>query len=456
MLKCSLTTPNEQIAEFVRRFLDNPDWVRRRVETISFIDSLTTLRKTTLDIEMTTLLEAAGGGFFLPATPLVPLAVFSKDLLSNFDVRDHDGSVLSIVPRDIDSFFAWSFLCKEAARVLRLNIEDLSSDLSSHLYRISYSFPHNDDRIFEKIVRSWTPTEPWGSGTSEQWQLLVSNEEFSRFLRDFTFNYILIAQLSMTPTVQVIKYAYQLTPPLNGWTDSPLSGVTPLQFSFYAPSIGWERSSHVQIHPPSELMVTKIALVRRAAVDEPTESTSDFYHVRFGNGYAQIQAAKDFKPANFSVVVLMRASIVGIVRAAWLSTLMAATVLFLGGLFLHRLQQAVSDRGAESAVALLLVVPTLIGAYLVAPAEHALSSRILRPWRYIAAFSGLLTYVGGAALVLHWTGKRLEEIWWTITGVAILDASILTLGVILNLVDLHRNRTLVGRTIRVPVLDLPL
>ena len=69
-------------------------WVRRRVDTVRFVDSATLARSVTLDLDLAQVREAAvAAGFPTHAVP-VPLAVLRKGLLLDFDLRDASGEAL--------------------------------------------------------------------------------------------------------------------------------------------------------------------------------------------------------------------------------------------------------------------------------------------------------------------------------------------------------------------------
>jgi len=461
MLTCNLDNPNEKIAEYVGSFLHDPVWVRRRIETVTFLDYDTIRSRTTLDIQMSTIANLMSDLPLHPSRPLVPLAVLKKDLLANFDLRDASGNALSVVPRYVDTFFAFSFLCAEAAKVLGNELGNVAVEIRQHLKNLVFDFPDIKDKVSFLTVNKWNSHESWESDVLEKWEELLENNDFNGYLRDFTFNYILIAQLPSGPDVQIVKYSHQSSPRpnlrLSKNTVSELIGFDAAEFSIQAPSIGWDRSYHFQVKPPEGVVVTDLYLVRGRRISEVrrSDNSNDIYNVQMGNDFAQAYATDNLMQASFNFIVLLRVSIVGYLRAAWLSTIFAAAVLLFGDLFLPELRAAVGSR-AEAAVALLLVAPSLIAAYLVRPGEHVLASSLLRFLRYLAGLSGLLTYIAAAVLVLKFRGETIPTTWNIVTGIAILDTLIFTIAMARTQNDVRELVRMTGRTYQFRVIDVPL
>jgi hypothetical protein len=386
--------------------------------------------------------------------PLVPLAVLKKSLLASFDLRDASGASLPVVPREIDSFFAWSFLCARAGKALNQSAISLPRIIRSHIKKIVSDFPDEDDEQFRTPVNTWDRKEVWPQTVTEIWDKLLASDDFSGFLTDFTFNYILLSQLAPQPAVQIFKFSHQQSPNLSRASFSELLSFSTPEFQIEAPSIGWGRSYHFQVEPPQEMTVTGIYLVRRKMIDEEV-ITDDVYDVQISNGFAQIHTTNSIKPANYQVKLLMRIAIPGYLRSLWLSTVIAALLLVFGEIYLHRLQTAAQSR-AEAAVALLLVAPSLITAYLVRPGEHAIASSLMRILRYIGGISGLLTYAAAAVLVLGYKNESLRHIWICLTGLAIFDACIFTIGINETRRDIKSVGNLIGWTFQDNVIEVPI
>jgi hypothetical protein len=169
--------------------------------------------------------------------PLVPLAVLKKSLLASFDLRDASGASLPVVPREIDSFFAWSFLCARAGKALNQSAISLPRIIRSHIKKIVSDFPDEDDEQFRTPVNTWDRKEVWPQTVTEIWDKLLASDDFTGFLTDFTFNYILLSQLAPQPAVQIVKFSHQQSPNLSRASFSELLSFSTPEFQIEAPSI---------------------------------------------------------------------------------------------------------------------------------------------------------------------------------------------------------------------------
>ena len=121
------------------------------------------------------------------------------------------------------------------------------------------------------------------------------------------------------------------------------------------------------------------------------------------------------EPGYFSVIQL-RPPLSGFLTYAVFSLIFTAVVLTVGRIFLIRLENP--GTSVEAAVALLLVGPTLLAAYVSRPGEHILVARTLRWIRYLVSLSALLPYVGAATLVLRTDSLLAAHIW---VGLSVLS-----------------------------------
>jgi hypothetical protein len=66
----------------------------------------------------------------------------------------------------------------------------------------------------------------------------------------------------------------------------------------------------------------------------------------------------------------------------------------------------------EAAPALLIAIPALLAAYLSAPGEHMLASRLLIGIRWLTGLTGLLVFVAAASLVAGEERETTVRIVW--------------------------------------------
>jgi hypothetical protein len=130
VLNIGLEQPDARVGAVVETLLRTPDWVLRRVEKITFINCDTITRQSTLDVSLAVYQKHCTGGWFDPSSFLVPLTVMKKDLLTDFNLRDGSDKAISVISREVDTFFAWSFLCSQAAQLLGVYLSALLSTTS--------------------------------------------------------------------------------------------------------------------------------------------------------------------------------------------------------------------------------------------------------------------------------------------------------------------------------------
>jgi multisubunit Na+/H+ antiporter MnhC subunit len=102
----------------------------------------------------------------------------------------------------------------------------------------------------------------------------------------------------------------------------------------------------------------------------------------------------------------------GYLRSLILASGFNATILGVG-IALH---DALTPAGTniDAAVAVLLVAPGLVSAYLARPGEHVLVGRLVRPLRYALVLSTLAVYVAAGAVILYLQRQPdlQQQVWW--------------------------------------------
>jgi hypothetical protein len=435
VLAQSMDKSHPQIGKLVHSFLKDAPWLRRRVETVSFLDVDTIERRTTLDVDIAQLKMASAKCPMDRAYPLVPIAVLRKDLLVDFDLRDRFGGALAVVPRSVDSYFAWSALCVAADGVLGAPLHRRSIAVATRLRELAYDFPEENDTLYSEFLASWEKPNSWAAEDHETWRTLLENEGFSRLLRDLTFNFILLTQVATDSHLQIVKFSYQEYVPYTELFVTERLGLKATELSVVAPSVGWGCSYHLRVEAPTDIALTEVGLfrVQRAPVRIPGPAES--YEARLGAESVQVYTATGIERGEHVVAVSMRVQILGFLRAMWLTSVAMAGILIAGRVFISRLETATQQR-SDAAIALLLVAPSLVAAYLVRPGEHVIASRLLRPIRYALAVAACLNYVGAAALVLGWRGGGLRLVWLLIAVGSGLVAAGISLVIYLTKRDL--------------------
>ena len=447
--------PSTALALYTDQFLQRAPWFQRRVETVEFLDIHHVVRRTTLDIRVEEVCRHAETCPFFDGRPLVPLTMLAKHLFADFDLRDQRGGSLLVAPRDIDSFFAWSLLCHKAQEVLG---HPASSGVETHLRGLCRDFPQPEDRPDAPIAelktwvapKGWKPEDPEG----KEWEKLLANEQYESVLREFTFNFLLITQLdahSLAP--QLVKFAYQEYVP---FYDMPLLeriGLREAVISIDVPAIGWVNSYHLQIDTASEFKLIDAILLQRRR-PEQRSLPAETYLTQLSPSATRLYVTSTTKAA-YRIGVFVRVPVSGSLRSLWLASAATTGVLVAGRCVLNSLVTA-TQHGADAVVALLLLGPSILTAYLVRPGEHPIASVLLRPIRYALVGAAVMSFIGASTLVL---GVHKGTLAWIWTVLAVLTG-VVSLGITrvvhlahrdLNEVE-KRERSLEERSMHVRVL----
>jgi hypothetical protein len=136
--------------------------------------------------------------------------------------------------------------------------------------------------------------------------------------------------------------------------------------------------------------------------------TSDFY--------------ESARSGSFWLAFTLRPKRSGFLRPAQAAVL-TAFLLLLGGALSEALggRLATAEVGsADAAIAVLLVVPSVISAYLANRGEHELLSELLRLPRLGVALASFTTLLAGGALVIGFSGRVLAWSWFIAAGIGLL------------------------------------
>lgn len=120
--------------------------------------------------------------------------------------------------------------------------------------------------------------------------------------------------------------------------------------------------------------------------------------------HVHLSAPRMIRRAVISLTFIHRPT--GLPRTSVLSSGLTAALLAAWFVILLRAPNHRVDVDSQSAVALLLLVPTAIGAFLVAPSPHSLTARVLFPSRIYLGLVSLCPLMAATALVLKWEGLQ--------------------------------------------------
>lgn len=417
--------PSLEVGTYVHGFLEAAPWVRRRVETVRFLDAQTVKRSVTLDIGMAEVCAAAPIPPLVESRPLVPLTLMRKDLLMNFDLRGRSGAALPVVPREVDAYMAWSALAQSASTALGLDVATRYPGISRHLREIAWCFPDDDDSVDLRAedLNTWN-AHGFVDDELRTWEDLVADPGFQKVLRDFTFGFLLVTQLEVGPHLEIVKLTYRQNIDPKLYVAESI-GLAPIELDIDMPGLALDRGHHVRVEAPAGLVLTDVGIFRlieaRDAAADPADGPTPrvfSYQKRADAEWAEVYTAPPAGRADDHVLAVhMSVSLSGFLRSAWLATLFTVALLVISRLRLNDVEQAIDSR-AGAAVAIALIGPSLLSAYLVRPDEHAITSRLIRPLRYAVAACALVGYAGAGIVALAGGDSELETQFNVLVAVA--------------------------------------
>ncbi|MFL5894044.1 MAG: hypothetical protein ACJ76Z_02890 [Thermoleophilaceae bacterium] len=193
-------------------------------------------------------------------------------------------------------------------------------------------------------------------------------------------------------------------------------GATPLPL--WAPAIGHARSYHLDVTVPAGIQIRRAQLVvkRAGQDDDPLPARWGYRSVRHAHLYASgagqsatAQATIHFRP---EAALLQRAATI-----AGGLTALALTLLYIYA-------SHIDDAGAQTAGAILVVVPGLLGLYAARGEEHPLATRLAFGARVVASAPAGLAAAGAGLLVVSQVrtpaGMGLFIAAWVVTVILLI------------------------------------
>jgi hypothetical protein len=399
-------------------------WIHRRVEKIEVLDESLVQRRVSIDLTLRSEQEA----FSPPGADsigVLPLTLLRKEALRNFDLRDAVGCPLSMLSRAENERLAAASLIFSAEGVLG---DALPCELEASLRRVAGAEPEE----------SWGELESWRGRSRrssdphhEKWAALLDAESFCEQAEALADNFILMAAVDLELDRRLL-YKLSYEEPF-GEEDG---------FGFFkdaAVRLGWRRkgitieapgvaacaSYHLEMAAPADLEIDA-AHLRLAATSggqqPPPQDAFDDNRQR-----AHLYVADVGPGVNATALVFLRRCRDSYLSAALLTGFLI-TALLAGAL--PRLEEISRPAQSQTAAALLLVVPTILAAYIVRPGEHRLASRVSWGVRGFLLVAAACALVGVALLAGAYEGVVLHRAWKVDLAVSILA----TLGLISTLV----------------------
>lgn len=417
------------------RLLSTSDrWVHRRVESISFQDSVVFQRRVSVDFSIDPELATPLTDDYGEPVYYVPLSLLRKRRLVGFSLRDESGRALPMPTRLENGAVAAALLIAAAERNVGAEMSEEHGstppdDVKDELWKIA------TEKDASKAVKIWEGLgrQDQGSATSRQWrERLNADQEFMALAYDFARNFLVMVPLNLEAgRRRVLKYTYEYrsNPPLlrlprwlaafrKGWyflvgrgsaTAAMKTGDEgrrhigfkdwrriflgwfPQPVRIDAPALFQGGSYHLEIEAPEGLQITRGVLYGGPdgkALDSVRASVQRV-HLYAGN------IPRLANPKTATAVVDLRVRNQTFVRAAALiaafSTVLLTSLIFFWDEVANTLSTAPS---------FLLLVPTALAAYVARSREPLATTERLFGVRLVAMSAGAWSFLGAVLLVV--------------------------------------------------------
>ncbi|MBH0129565.1 hypothetical protein [Salinibacterium sp. NK8237] len=365
----------------------------------------------------------------------IPLTIIPKGLLLDFDLHDSSGASISVIDRDEDSLIAQMIILCLIQDKLRLSPQALPVSIHQSIYSAIHSFPDDapeePEEDYETESETRTGIQP-GSPDAALWDQIRADKTVSDYLELFTDNFILAARGAGEFDRILIKYRR-----LENERDANVEFLSkrvarhwfsPKRWPFYptkpsypvilrAQNVGRAAREHLRVVAPEGTFVAFALLVS-------PPSQGDQVVLQYASRVTTERAifyTKGVSPGDHYVVAALLPDMRGFsVPILWFSYI--STSLLLLGSFADLLWGFVENlrNNLDPAVTLLVLIPSLLVAYVIRDNEHPARRRLLTSLRSIA-LSTLVPLVLATLVLL--IDEELLPSWvvgavWAVSGMA--------------------------------------
>jgi hypothetical protein len=401
------------------------DWINRLVERIDLVDDETIRRQVSVDFTLPAGLAPEG------ATVYVPLALLRKEALTNFDVWQEDGARLSVL-NTVDTVRVTvpalrSIADREAARqglAPDFNLDPLLTQLAEGGIEAGRQARRDIEAGFAPLVAESGPFRTTVVGLTEGFPLLVPVEMRGGATRLIKLRY------------DVPIRTERLRRGIGWYARAPFEhvGWLPKRLEFELPGIERGEGYHLEVVAPVELDI-RAASVRRLDVPGARKLT---IAEASGKERVHLLPSRGHRRGHARLRAKMRPQRGGVMFAYVATSALAATELLLA-------RPHVREIEPQTGSALLLLLPTLLAAFLVRPGEHTFAKRMLSGVRLLTAVTALAPLLAAGALALYGTKREnetpgmtidrldhLDRLWSMATLVACVAGAVLAVGYVVS------------------------
>ena len=426
--------------------VSSPAWVTRRVEAVSFRDHRTVRRRVSIDFAV----PASAPQFVVNDTwyRLLPLTIMRRKSLVNFDLRDETDASVSLLGLRQNQAVTLALVEALANAVLKTN--ELPPEAAGFLRKLVVGDQPQLIAACEFAEDASAPPDV---------RRLVANRSFNHVMKRVAEDFVMFVFVPVDgPARRVYKFRYdepmsrryresgskangyrRFTAPVTRFALAPklaALGWTPTRNRFPTPAAENAARYHFEIHAPEGVAIdsAKILAGRPEA--------------RAGREPSVDQVAGGLPTVDLHVVDVERGSLsraqvdLRLAADSWLTLATACAWLTAAALFWAASRLGSPDgRENDAASALFITFTVALAAILWRPPEHRMAMRLLSRVGLLAYTSCLLLLVAAALFVFE-RSKQLNGRLFTLGGLAVVTAVLLSVTLVRVLVAANRERIL--------------
>lgn len=423
------------IGRVYRGLLASSLWIRRRIDSISFVDDENQEHKVTFDIDFGDV-ETRFNATVLASDDQIPIPLLAldKQVMLDVDVRSGNGTPLPVALSSENSQIAIAMLLS----ALVDGGYDLSRMPESVLVQIRSVTLRPGKNFLLDIFQSLEPSySGWGERVTsvelsslerECWWEILDINEFVEFLIAFseTFLFIVLWRPEILG-IDLIKVRFVEKRVSGGATDKKqqLLAVTGLKAqSLLIPlsGLGRAQSNHVRIYAPVDSFVSRAVLSARSG--KPINGSAQFDSANVSPGMTILKVS-GIDPGEYEAVIgvrpIRRSFLGGALLSVLLMAIMACAAAYLqcvDGRFSVDLQPS-NTTSVDGIVAVFALVPSLIGIYLIRDGEHRIVTKLLGVQRTLLLFASCSMILASAATAANVSSTTLKIIYFVTASVTI-------------------------------------
>ena len=419
----------QQIGRYLLQVVEDPSWVRRRVESVRLTGLGAIERRISLDLDIERLIDIAEeAGLRMPARLPVPIAILEKGLLPEIDVTGPAGESLSVATSSQDSRAAQLAMLAHISSFTPAAVT-ASTAIQQKLFDIAADHPSRADADLIRLgggsgfVSAWRLDESLHASSDEvrEWSALFESREFVSLLAQFTVNFLLVVEIDDTRPTTIVKVRYIESIPAPERSYVPKFLPTDLtDYKVEANAVGRAQREHIRFLLPEGIQLVSSLLYvdsERSADSSPLspEDLGQRYMHRETLDRAMFYT-RGASPNAHKLFVTVRPTADGFLSAAILGTVFTL-LISLGGFLAELLGgdeyslKAITDASSDAAVAMLLIIPTVFAAYVTRPGEHALRAFLLLSSRIRVLAAGVTTAICAVSIVAGFSHPWLLGVW---------------------------------------------